>query len=123
MTQDLLALDLQRSELAGLMDLGNRDCSTAFPADVIDAWAASKAEPLAATVGPSYPYGMLTGELERARVNLWGGVRASKASRPQVGVQARMLTDGTWSCGPMTKPPQRRPTVAEVASAIGRTCK
>ncbi len=118
-TQDVLALDLHQPELAKLVTLGNSDCVTSFPADVTAQWSASAA--LESPRNPPWvPYGTLAGERERGRGDLWGGSKASKQSRPSGGVFARMLTDGTWSCGPMAKPsPRSRRQAASAGLARG----
>jgi len=126
-TQDLLAIDLRRPELAGLVALGNHDCATSFPADVTADWVMNPPrteEAMAATLTregvPSYPHGQLEGERERARRDLWGGPKASKTSRPQGGVFSKLLADGTWSCGPMAKP--KETTAEQMSTAVGPLC-
>ena len=75
--QDLLVVDLEHTELAGLVDLGNRDCGTHFPRDLSDSWARSPA----AADGAAEPIEALRFEDERNRpALLHGGAVATGAS-------------------------------------------
>jgi len=67
--QDLLVVDLEHTELAGLVDLGNRDCGTRFPRDLSDSWARAPA----AAGSASEAVGALRFENERNRPSLLHG--------------------------------------------------
>ena len=98
--QDLMALDLRQSELAGLVALGNAECGTEFPADVTDEWGAAAADATAAYgSGHVAVPDELVGEQEHHRAMLWGGFMADLP--PKQPRLATLLPDGSWSCGPM----------------------
>jgi len=101
--QDVLFLDLERTELAALIALGNAECGTDFPIDVTDAWAieAGRARQVAAAAPPSRPPMSLVGELEARRTRLW------QDPIPTAPRRARRLPDGSWTCPlrPVAPPP------------------
>ena len=94
--QDVLVIDTHMHELRGLIDLGNRECGTAFPADLTPKWAALDDGASAQLAGlvASPPVHSLVGEREVQRPTLWRGSN-DKRQLPQA---AKLLPDGTWSC-------------------------
>ena len=95
--QDVLVLDLRSTELRALVHLGNRECGTDFPADVVPSWAEPVPDtqlrrapllPLRTRLEPQ----ALIGESERGRGGAW------MDTRPANGTFAVRRADGTWSC-------------------------
>jgi len=125
-TQDLIALNLRRRELAGIVALGNAACGSAYPADVTDDWTSAAAAATAAATSTAAELqprvGSLVSERDRERMWLWGGPVRQKRARP-ANHSATMLADGTWSCGARTSPPKDRPSAAERAAAVGPLCR
>lgn len=97
--QDLLLLDLRMPELRKLIALGNAECGTSFPLDVVPAWASAErqAAEREARIGgasalPSPPAMTLLGEREILRPSLW------QDPLPKTPRRARRLPDGSFSC-------------------------
>jgi len=117
--QDVLVLDLRMRELRGLIELGNRECGTAFPSDLTREWAVphgGSAAPLLANMSRadvdengalrgamlgapdgSPPARSLVGERESLRPVVWRAPDED-ADKKHPRQAAKLLPDGTWSC-------------------------